>query len=421
MFNLEHPDQLAVITEVDDGDDEDEDDDAQLVGDDADSDEDELLRRFNKMTFVVATRKLEQLPQWVKVSDVFTSDHDSEILERAGATDIRSDRYKKYIKRLAKLRGIRRYVYRMDVLERTLSYDEITEIFVRVNSLGAKLRSSDLALAQITAKWRSSLQILMNFQAECAKFGLDLDLGIHLKNLIAFATGQSRFLTVGSLTPDKLKASWTEACEGVHFTMNFLKSNAGIDSPALLSSPFLMVVLAYFGHARGYKIDGETSAKLRFWTLAANAKGRFSRGSSETILDHDLATIRDGGNVTGLMTGCGFSSVDSTSHLTSWKEEISEARSSKPCSSRFARPVQKTGARIWSSRSIIRARSTAYSFTTSSRRYSSRPASRHAKLTTSRTLRSSAARLTVPLATSHPRSTCLRWSSNTERTPSKLR
>ncbi|WP_439641623.1 hypothetical protein [Nevskia sp.] len=55
----------------------------------------------------------------------------------------------------------------MDVLERTLSYDEVTEIFVRVNSLGAKLRSSDPALAQITAKWRSLLQIFMNFQAEC--------------------------------------------------------------------------------------------------------------------------------------------------------------------------------------------------------------------------------------------------------------
>lgn len=301
LFNLDHPDQLAVITEVDEGDDEDEDDDTQLVGDDADSDEDELLRRFNKMTFVVATRKLEQLPQWVKVSEVFKTDSDAPFLKRAGVAGFDDERYEKYSQRLAKLRGIRKYVYRMDVLERTLSYDEVTEIFVRVNSLGAKLRSSDLALAQITAKWRSSLQIFMTFQAECAKLGFDLDLGIHLKNLIAFATGQSRFLTVGSLTPDKLKASWTEACEGMHFAMNFLKSNAGIDSPALLSSPFLMVVLAYFGHARGYKIDSETSAKLRYWTLAANAKGRFSRGSSETILDQDLATIRDGGNVTGLI------------------------------------------------------------------------------------------------------------------------
>ena len=67
LFNLEHPDQLAVVTEVEEnGDDEDDvDDDSELIGDETDSTEDELLKRFNKMTFVVATRKLEQLPQWV--------------------------------------------------------------------------------------------------------------------------------------------------------------------------------------------------------------------------------------------------------------------------------------------------------------------------------------------------------------------
>ena len=42
-------------------------------------------------------------------------------------------------------------MYRMDILERALTYDEVTELFVGMNSLGAKLRSSDLALAQITA------------------------------------------------------------------------------------------------------------------------------------------------------------------------------------------------------------------------------------------------------------------------------
>jgi len=64
--------------------------------------------------------------------------------------------YQKYNQLLARLIGVRKYVYRMDVLERLLSYDEVTEIFVRVNSLRAKLRSSDLAMAQITAKWGGS-------------------------------------------------------------------------------------------------------------------------------------------------------------------------------------------------------------------------------------------------------------------------
>src|SRR5262245_20466062 len=59
LFNLDHPDHLAVVTEVEeDGNDEDEDGD--LIEDEADSNEDELQSRFNRMTFVVATRKLEQ-------------------------------------------------------------------------------------------------------------------------------------------------------------------------------------------------------------------------------------------------------------------------------------------------------------------------------------------------------------------------
>jgi hypothetical protein len=300
LFNLNHPDHLAVVTEVEeDGDDEDEDD--ELIEDEADSSEDELQKRFDRMTFVVATRKLEQSPHWVKVTDVFKSDSDAAFLKRAGVSAVDDPNYERYSQRLARLRGIRRYVYRMDVLERRLSYDEVTEIFVRVNSLGAKLRSSDLALAQITAKWRNSLKIFEAFQQDCEGVGFELDLGVHLKNLVAFTTGQSRFLTVGGLRLTALQAGWKEACRGMEFALNFLKSNAGIDSPALLSSPFILITLAYHGHKRDYDLSPEESQRLRYWVLVANAKGRYSRGSSETILDQDLAMVRDGGGAQELI------------------------------------------------------------------------------------------------------------------------
>lgn len=302
LFNLEHPDVLTTVTEVDeDADGDDVDDEEDVVGDEADASEDELLKRFNQMTFVVSTKKLEQLPQWVKVSEVFKSTSNNTFLKRAKITSFDDPRTDKYSQRLDRLRTIRKYIYRMDVLERTLSYDEVTEIFVRVNSLGAKLRSSDLALAQITAKWRHSLQTFIGFQTECAKLGFDLDLGLHLKNLMVFATGQSRFNTVSSLSLPTLQKAWKESGEGMHYAMNFLKSNVGIDSPALLASPFLIIVLAYFGHVRGYKISPEEESLLRYWTLLANTKARFSRGSSETLLDQDLSTLKNGGTVQELI------------------------------------------------------------------------------------------------------------------------
>lgn len=295
LFNLEHPDQLTMVTEVfEDADENGQDDE---IDGNADANEDELQRRFDKMTFLVATRKIASLPHWVKVTEVFKTDEDAPFLARAGIEKISDPLYKKYSQRLAQLRSIRKYVYRMDVLERSLSYNEVTEIFVRVNSLGAKLRSSDLALAQITAKWRTSLATFQAFQTQCARIGFDLDLGLYLRNMIVCATAQSRFLTVGSLSVEKLKSAWKASCEGLEFAINFLKNNAGIYDPALLSSPFLIVALSYFGYKRDYNISTEESARLRYWALVANAKGRYSRGSSETLLDQDLATLRDGGGV----------------------------------------------------------------------------------------------------------------------------
>ena len=297
LFNLEHPESLSFVTEVDEKAKDDDEGDGEV----ADATEDELQQRLEQMTFVVATKKLERLPHWISVSEVFKTESDAPFLKKAGVADFEDPKYEKYTQRLKRLRGIKKYVYRMDILERTLAYDEVTEIFVRVNSLGAKLRGSDLAMAQITAKWRQSLKIFQAFQAECAKNGFDLDLGIHVKNLVSFSTGQSRFKTVGGLKLDQLQAGWETAKEGFRFAINFLKSNAGIESPALLSSPFLIIAIGYYGHQHDYSLSPQQEANLRYWLYVANTKGRYSRGSSETLLDQDLAKSRSDQDIEGMI------------------------------------------------------------------------------------------------------------------------
>ncbi|MCI0641480.1 MAG: hypothetical protein L0Y72_17245 [Gemmataceae bacterium] len=87
----------------------------------------------------------------------------------------------------------------------------------------------------------------------------------------------------------------------MEFALNFVKSNIGIDSLALLSSPFLLVTLGSYGHKRNYQIAAEEAQRLRQWVLVANAKGRYSRGSSETLLDQDLATVQQGGGANELI------------------------------------------------------------------------------------------------------------------------
>jgi hypothetical protein len=52
LFNLEHPDDLAVVIEVDEDGVDDEDDEDDLDEGDEDASEDELQKRFDRMTFV---------------------------------------------------------------------------------------------------------------------------------------------------------------------------------------------------------------------------------------------------------------------------------------------------------------------------------------------------------------------------------
>lgn len=297
LFNLDHPDKLEVVTEVDDDDDNrDEDEEDEDIGtvagdDDADLDEDELNARMRKLTFVVASKRLKQQPNWVSVTEVLQTDaHDADILERLGVESLRDPRHKKYSARLQQLRRIKDYTYNIHVLDEKLSYEEVTEIFVRVNSLGAKLRSSDLAMAQITAKWRDALDHFNAYAERCADARFPVEHGTLVKNLVSQITGQSKFNSIGSIKDGAFKAHWKASTESFDRAIDFLKHNAGIDHPAMLSSPFLLITLACL-FARKERLKPSEERRLCYWVLVANAKGRYSRGSSESLLNQDLVAI----------------------------------------------------------------------------------------------------------------------------------
>lgn len=289
LFNLAHPDHVGIVTEVDE---DEEVDDDELDGDDA---EDDIVERMKRRTFVVANKQMAALPNWVSVTDVMKEPDNAPFLQAAGVTGFSDPNYARYNERLTRLRGIKDYVYRMDVLEETLTYEEVTEIFVRVNSLGAKLRGSDLALAQITARWRGSLSVFQGFQKTCRDSGFDLDLGLHVRTLVALITSQSRFKTVGSIPRESLEDGWKRTTNAMLRAINFAQANAGVATPVLLTSPLALVVLAYWFDRHDGAISDDEARELRRWLLLANAKGHWSRGSSETILDQDLAVLRDGG------------------------------------------------------------------------------------------------------------------------------
>ncbi|CAJ0880462.1 GmrSD restriction endonuclease domain-containing protein [Ralstonia flatus] len=304
LFNLEHPEGPPtdiVEVESDEASPVTPDDELSDDAEDAEESDQALQEKLNRRTFVVASKTLLSLPQWVSVSEVFRNANDAEILGRAGIESISDPRFQKYSDRLKKLRAIKQYHYVVHVLERGMSYEEVTEIFVRVNSLGAKLRSSDLALAQMTSRWPNLLKELEQFQDECEESWFNIELGQFVRAIVVFSTQQCLFHRVASIPVEKLRVGWEQAKAGLRFAINFLRANAGIEDESLLSSPMFIHALAVVSHIKDNKLTADEQSRLLHWLLVANARGRYSRGSTETLLNEDLAILFRTGDIAALM------------------------------------------------------------------------------------------------------------------------
>ncbi len=301
LFNLDHPEGGPLdVTEVDDAVGESETDQAEEDTDDTDADDlDELGARFARLTFVVASRRLASMPNWVNVSKVFASDSDAPFLEKAGIESFKDPRFDRYAKRLARLRGIRHYSYTVYTLERTYTYEEVAEIFVRVNSLGVKLRAADLAMAQISARWRGCLPLFEAFQEELEDDNWSVDTGFLLRGAVIFATGQCRFKTAGGIPVDRLQASWKQAQAGLRFACNFLKTRAGMEEETVLSSPLILLPVMAYSQLKQERLSEAEQKALIHWAYVANMKAWYSN-SSETTLDEDLNILFKGGQPSDL-------------------------------------------------------------------------------------------------------------------------
>jgi len=289
LFNLDHPDGPPIeIMEIDENDFTADVEDVE----DEEAAERDIQEEMRKRTFVVASRALQNDPLWVPVSDIFKKDF-SEILEKVGITSLKDPRYKKYSQRLQQVKNIENYPYVMQRLTRDMTYEEVTEIFIRVNSLGIKLRGSDLALAQITSRWKGFINLIEDF---ASKFNDDenyiFETGLPVRMLVVFATHQSRFRTVGKIIKEKLEESWKVAVDGLDYAINFLRENAGIENLSYLSSPFLIIPIAvYWIQKKNEFLSPEEENKLLRWFYLAHMRGHYSMGSSESILEADLGVL----------------------------------------------------------------------------------------------------------------------------------
>ncbi len=245
--------------------------------------------RFNYETeeFQLTNRAIRSDKKWVSVTDVLNKGavnvcQERGLLNGANVSEI--------LARLNRLERIKDYLFPVYPL-RGYTYEQVTEIFVRVNSKGTRLRQAELAIARLAFRLPGVIsEQFEEFEDELEEDGFDLGLPFLVRCLTAVATKQSQFPKLREVGEEEIKASWKKTRAALEHFINLLKQNLGIESSEWIpSTNALIVPTVYLAKTSEKQI--QKNALLR-WFLLATIWGRYS-GSAETRLDKDLKALEE--------------------------------------------------------------------------------------------------------------------------------
>lgn len=253
----------------------------------------DIVFNVNTEKFDVATAAHHAQNGWVSVTHLFKQGLLPTFNELK--LDYNSPEAQNALENLSRLDAVKNYQYRVTVLE-GLTYNEVTDIFMRINSGGTRLSNADLTLAQISSRWRGMSSELEQFQRKAKSLGWELDESILLRVLSAIATEQatlSQFFKSGrdkDLTEEKLRQAWERAKPAIAQAIHFIKQNCLIDRPNMLPTSYVLVPLAVFFDRHRNGVTHEQARDLQRWLYMALIWVRYST-SSETNLDQDITAL----------------------------------------------------------------------------------------------------------------------------------
>lgn len=247
-------------------------------------------------------------PRWIDVTQLLTDElTELDVLERLEEADVieRSNRPERnrIHNRLKRLAGLREYQYPVEIV-REDDLEVVTEVFIRVNSGGTRLREAELALARLA--WKVPGSIVGPFEEledACWERGFNMDARFLMRALVSTATRQSRFRDLKAFwqrPAEDIERAWKQTAKAIRLTLDFVEGNVGIPGSDMLASHLALIpLIAVFADRE--ELTGPEGKAMRRWFLLANAFSRYV-GASETTLNQDLAVLGPGStNVEALL------------------------------------------------------------------------------------------------------------------------
>jgi hypothetical protein len=248
-------------------------------------------------------------PRWVKVYDVV--DPDADLFDLADRLEPSVQVEKKEIgQRLQRLAKISGYIYHLEVLN-DFPYEEVAQIFVRVNSGGRTLRTTDLALATLSARWPGVVDKLEQESGHWAERGYgNIDMTFLTRALTGAVLGrglsQWSHARLAAATDEELEQGWKTVQRGLKHLVPLLKNNLKISHSALLPSMIVLLpLIVLLGERADVPLDEDTANGILYWVLVATIRTRYS-SATDTKLGQDIPAARSADPVRSLLTNLGI-------------------------------------------------------------------------------------------------------------------
>lgn len=214
-------------------------------------------------------------------------------------------------RRLSALQKINQRDFHMEVLH-DFEYEEVADIFVRVNSGGRALRTTDLALATLSARTPGFLGQLEAESTRWSEHGYGaLDVNFLIKALtLSLSTTGKRLASVAKLTAaskEMVEAGWEKVQRGLAHVVPLLKERLLIPSTALIPSlAALHPLILYYGRRPdGTEVSRDVENGLLYWFMAATTRNRYG-GASDTALTQDIRMLDAENPVASLLSNLGI-------------------------------------------------------------------------------------------------------------------
>lgn len=244
---------------------------------------------FNVKTerFQVQSAATAKSPLYVFVVDVLDADRPSVIRRKVceAAPDLDEDEVDE---RLGRLRAISKHEYYLETLT-DLTYRDVADVFVRVNSKGRALKTVDLTLAVLSAEWPG---VVAKLEAEIAHWKSQgwrkIDDAFLMRSLAATATDAATLGRLPDTSTADLEAGWEVVKRGIRHLV-LLLADADIRTSNLIPSMNALVPLVVLLGRHDGKQQFTDADAVVYWLLAVFVTSRYSSAADTKIAQDSLA------------------------------------------------------------------------------------------------------------------------------------